>query len=86
MWSECYHVEQILSYGSIYYHMGPNALMWDQLLSFCYHLVLSCDVIMLDDNTPFLVIPENLTHSFHKCRKDRTQRLEKEIYCPAYVC
>ncbi len=80
-----YHVEQILSRGSKYYHMGPNAFMWDQLLSCSYHLVLSCDVIMLDDNTPLFVIPENWTLSFHRWRKDKTLRLEKEIYYPTCV-
>ncbi len=30
---------------------GANVIMWSK----CYHLVLSCDVIIWDDNTPFFL-------------------------------
>jgi hypothetical protein len=48
------------------YHLGRNVIIWDNLelmlssgahiinWSKCYHLVLSCDAIIWDDNTPFL--------------------------------
>ncbi len=28
------------------------------IIIWCYHVVLSCYVIMWDDNTPFFIIPE----------------------------
>jgi hypothetical protein len=41
------------------YHVGSNVIIWDELLSCgmecgikCYHVLLSCDVIMGHDNTP----------------------------------
>jgi hypothetical protein len=39
-WDQCYHV------GVKSYHVGSNVIM------FCYHVMLSCDVIMGHDNTP----------------------------------
>jgi hypothetical protein len=51
---KCYHLEQMLS-------SGANVIIWDEMPSsganviiciYCYHLVLSCDVIIWDDNTP----------------------------------
>jgi hypothetical protein len=39
MWDQCYHV------GVKRYHVGSNVI-------FCYHVMLSCDVIMGHDNTP----------------------------------
>jgi hypothetical protein len=54
----CYHLgmDAILS-------SGANVIIWNKMLSsgtnvimvfrsLCYHLVLSCDVIIWDDNTP----------------------------------
>ncbi len=57
IWSQkgtkCYHLELLLWYGA-------NGVTW----SLCYHLVLSCDVIIWDDNTPLFIFPENFTHSY----------------------
>jgi hypothetical protein len=66
---KCYHLELILSYRA-------NVIIWYEMLSsganvinvtkwsYCYHLVLSCDVIIWDDNTLLFIFPENFTHSF----------------------
>ena len=62
---KCYHLELMLS-------SGANVIIWDEMPSsganviiciYCYHLVLSCDVIIWDDNTPLFIFPENFTHS-----------------------
>jgi hypothetical protein len=61
--SLCYYVDEMLSCRRRCYFMDNfkleevsmntfNVIIW------CSHLVSSCDVIMLVDNTPFLVIPE----------------------------
>jgi hypothetical protein len=42
---ECYHVDQCYHVGVECYHVGSNVI-------FCYHVMLSCDVIMGHDNTP----------------------------------
>jgi hypothetical protein len=63
---ECYHVGSMLSCGMKCYHVGWTVIMWDQcyhvvvkcyhvgsnVIMFCYHVVLSYDVIMGHDNTP----------------------------------
>jgi hypothetical protein len=53
MWDEllscgikCYHVGSMLSCGIKCYHVGSNVIM------FCYHVMLSCDVIIGHDNLP----------------------------------
>ncbi len=57
---------QMLSCGIKCYHVGSNVILWDQcyhvgvkgyhvgsnVIMFCYHVMLSCDVIMGHDNTP----------------------------------
>jgi hypothetical protein len=62
---KCYHLELMLS-------SGANVIIWDEMPSsganviiciYCYHLVLSCDVIIWDDNTPLFIFPGNFTHS-----------------------
>jgi hypothetical protein len=62
---KCYHLEIMLS-------SGANVIIWDEMPSsganviiciYCYHLVLSCDVIIWDDNTPIFIFPGNFTHS-----------------------
>jgi hypothetical protein len=50
---------EMLSFGIKCYHLGCNVIIW----SYCYHLVLSCDVIIWDDNTPLFIFPGNFTHS-----------------------
>jgi hypothetical protein len=40
-------------FQNFFYMLSSGVIMW------CYHVLLSCDVIMLDDNTPLFVIPEN---------------------------
>ncbi len=62
---------------------GANVLMWEEMLSSgafvviiwskCYHLVLSCDVIIWDDNTPFFIFPGNFTHS--NCKVARNEKI-----------
>jgi hypothetical protein len=51
---------------------GANVIIWDEMPSsganviiciYCYHLVLSCDVIIWDDNTHLFIFPGNFTHS-----------------------
>ncbi len=64
---QCYHLELMLSSGTKGYHLelilwyGANVIIWGS----CYHLVLSCDVIIWDDNSPLFIFPENFTHSHH---------------------
>jgi hypothetical protein len=52
---KCYHLGCIVIIWSLFYHLGQNAIIWSQcfngiIWSLC--LVLSCDVIIWDDNTP----------------------------------
>ena len=76
---KCYHLEIMLSSGTKCYHLeqmlssGANVIIWDEMPSsganviiciYCYHLVLSCDVIIWDDNTPLFIFPGNFTHSY----------------------
>jgi hypothetical protein len=70
---KCYHLELMLS-------SGANVIIWDEMASsganviiciYCYHLVLSCDVIIWDDNTPLFIFPGNFTHS---CGSSHFQR------------
>ncbi len=67
---QCYHLELMLSSGTKGYHLelilwyGANVIIW----TWCYHLVLSCDVIIWDDNTPLFYFSwklhtlKNLSH------------------------
>jgi hypothetical protein len=64
---KCYHLELMLS-------SGANVIIWDEMppsganvivCIYCYHLVLSCDVIIWDDNTPLFIFPGNFTHSHY---------------------
>jgi hypothetical protein len=41
---------QMLLYGMNCYHVGWN--VGSNVIMFCYHVMLSCDVIMGHDNTP----------------------------------
>jgi hypothetical protein len=53
---------------------GANVIIWDEMISSvpnvimlqsgANHLVLSCDVIIWDDNTPLFIFTENFTHSY----------------------
>jgi hypothetical protein len=56
-------VGSMLSCGINVIMWGSNVIMWDQfyhvgvnvrlnVIIFCYHVMLSCDVIMGQDNTP----------------------------------
>jgi hypothetical protein len=62
---QCYHLELCYQKGTKCYHLelmlwyGAKGVIWN----YCYHLVLSCDVIIWDDNTPLFIFPENFTHS-----------------------
>jgi hypothetical protein len=70
IWSLCYHVEQMLSCWWKCYHVLPSGQFCAvkfaakiMLSSGVIYVVLSCDVIMWDDNIPLFIIPENITHS-----------------------
>ncbi len=56
IWMKCYHLELMLSSS------GANVIIWSKY----YHLVLSCDVIIWNDNTPLLYFSWKL-HSLN-CR------------------
>jgi hypothetical protein len=60
---------------------GANVI----ILRKCYHLLLSCDGIIWDDNTPLFIFPENFTHSVNTVHtvKNRYGDLEmlQELSC-----
>jgi hypothetical protein len=78
---KCYHLEPMLSSGTKCYHLElmlssrANVIICYEMLStganviiciYCYHLVLSCDVIIWDDNTPLFYFSWKL-HSLRLC-------------------
>jgi hypothetical protein len=68
----CYHLGCNVIIWNLCYHLWQNAIIWSLcyngiIRSSCYHLVLSCDVIIWDDNTPFFYFSWKL-HSLHRNR------------------
>jgi hypothetical protein len=78
---KCYHLELMLSSGTKCYHLElmlssrANVIICYEMLStganviiciYCYHLVLSCDVIIWDDNTPLFYFSWKLHSLFEE--------------------
>ena len=66
----------MLSCGIKCYHVGLNIIMWgsnvrSNVIMFCYHVMLSCDVIMGHDNTSPILF-------FLKTSQTRTRRCFSE--------
>ena len=76
IWVECYHLGQNVIIWDAMLSSGANVIIWDKMLSsgakvimvssganviiWCYHVMLSSGMI----THPFLIFPENFTHSF----------------------